>query len=405
MVKKNISIGCLILVLLISISCTSKVQEIPQETPREETIGKIEETASLPKEPGPLKEEDNKPLEERHWKRVFSKAFQTVDCPAPRDPKSLPDGFYKGPMIDTHIHIQSLPDGAPGFPDDYYVGDNLGIKRSMDEWACMLDYEGTKQAWGFFPVWEPIIQESVYAVKTTMGKYPNKFVPFIMPPDRNDPTVDAEKLKEMLELENGMFQGYGEIGLYGNPDSPPLPPDSQTLTDIYPVVRKHGLIVYLHLGEGHKEALERAAAANPDITFVFHGDQLIDCAECDKTHNAVADILENNPNVYYGVDELYGGDWLLKPGESKEAFLAQFNDYGLLFEKDIARFKEFIESHPDQVLWGTDRGVSNSWDTDPEVALAMNNYTRAFIGKLDASVQEKLAYKNAEKLLQNPEKR
>lgn len=362
---------------------------------------------SLIKQPQTTAEET--PLEnetaiaDRHWKKVFFQAFENIDCPAPRDPKSLPDGYYKGPMIDTHVHLQSLPDGTPGLPDDHYVGTNLGIKHTMHEWICMMDVEGTKQAWGFFPVWKPIIQESIDVVKITMDKYPNRFIPFIMPPDNNEPTVVAEKLEEMLNIEPGIFQGYGEIGLYGNPDSPPLAPDSEKLMKIYSVAQKHNLVVYIHLGENHKEALEHAAAANPDVTFIFHGDQLIDCAECDKTPDAVAKILEHHPNVYYGVDELYGNTWLIQPGASKEDFLAHFADYEPLLKKDMDNWKDFIENHPDQVLWGTDRGVSESWDKDPKVALTLNNYVRAFIGKLDPSVQEKFAYKNAEKILSTPQ--
>ncbi len=338
-------------------------------------------------------------IEEMHWKRVFDKAFESVDCPEPRDPSGLPDGYYKGPMIDTHIHLQSLPDGTPGFLDDYYIGDNLGIKRSMDEWVCMIDSEGTKQVWGFFPVWEPIIKESADIVKITNDKYPNRFIPFIMPPDGEESTVVAEELEEMLNVEPGLFRGYGEIGLYSHGGVEDLPPDSERLMKIYSVIREHNLIVYFHLGEGHKESLERAASANPDITFVFHGDQLIDCAECDKTPDAVAEILKNNPNVYYGIDELYGGDWLLKPGASKEKFLENFADYEPLLKKDTATWKKFIEDYPDQVLWGSDRGVSATWDKDSDVALTLNNYTRAFIGRLDPAVQEKFAYKNAEKLI------
>ncbi len=119
----------------------------------------------------------------------------------------------------------------------------------------------------------------------------------------------------------------------------------------------------------------------------------------EKILSGIEDILYNNPNVYYGIDELYGGDWMLEPGRSKEDFMANLANYGSLLEKDTSLWKGFIERHPDQVLWGTDRGVSASWDKDPDVALALNNYTRAFIGKLDSAVQEKFAYKNAEKLI------
>ncbi|HYD03969.1 MAG TPA: hypothetical protein VEC16_06770, partial [Alphaproteobacteria bacterium] len=152
----------------------------------------------------------------KHWNRIFTKAFEPVDCPALRDPATLPQGYYKGPMVDTHIHFQSLPDGAPGSSYEDYAGNNIGVKKSVDEWACMLNVEGTKQAWVFFPVWEPIIDESIKLGRETNEKYPNRFVLFIMPPDddgnpKGYPTVDAEMLQEMLEINPALFTGYGEI--------------------------------------------------------------------------------------------------------------------------------------------------------------------------------------------------
>ncbi len=347
--------------------------------------------------------EEESSVEEEHWKRVFGKAFEPVDCPPVRDPASLPNGYYKGPMIDTHIHLQSLPDGEPGHPDEFYTGSNLGIEYSISQWICMMNVEGTKQAFGFFPVWEPIIDESIQVVEIVEEKYPDRFIPFIAPSDRESPTVNAQKLQEMLPIKQGLFKGYGEIGLYGdeqNNNFGELLPDSQKLMEIYPIIEKNNLIVYFHLGVGQKESFERAVKAFPNITFIFHGDQLKDCADCDKTHSQISEILERHSNVYYGIDELYGGEWLIKPGETKENFLNHFKNYDALLERDLATFKEFIESHPDQVLFGTDRGASESWDTDPEVALTLNNYTRYFIGHLDEAVQEKIAYKNAERLLE-----
>ena len=70
-----------------------------------------------------------------------------------------------------------------------------------------------------------------------------------------------------------------------------------------------------------------------------------------------------------------------------------------MLKLDLSLWKGFIERHPEQVLWGTDRGVSVEWDKEPEVALILNNYTRAFIARLAPSVQERFAYQNAEKLM------
>ena len=403
--------GLILFLVLIIVGCVQQPEpEVPEENEpsnqiAEQSTPKPAEDTSTNDVEGDDQEEELS-VEERHWKRVFAKAFEKVDCPKPRDPSSLPNGYYKGPMIDTHIHLQNLPGGTPGFPDDYYTGDNLGIKRSMEEWVCMINVEGTKQVWGFFPVAEPIVQESVDVVKITLEKYPTLFVPFINPPGKVEATVAAEELEMMLNVEPGLFKGYGEIGLYGNSNSPPLPPNSTILMEIYPVIEKYDLVVYFHPDHGQKEAYEIVARANPNITFVFHGGNLFNISETqagishdEKVLVVIEELLYQHPNIYYTVNELYGGDWLLEPGRSKEKFLENFVDYEALLKIDLPMWKRFIERHPDQVLFGTDRGGPAIWDKDPTVALTLNNYTRVFIDRLDPLVQEKFAYKNAERIV------
>lgn len=344
-------------------------------------------------------------------------AFAEKACPASSD-KLLPAGAYNGPMFDTHIHIPSIPDGQ-GQPSPSADGKNpqLGVDVTIKDFICMFDAEGTTSALAFFPVWEPISQAQVEIVKRSLEKYPGRFTPFIMPPDDDGslegfPTVDAAKLTEFLAIEPGLFSGYGEIGLYERSDgqgnrtgAAALPPNAKRLMDIYPIIRAQKLPVYLHPGFKQKDALVEAAKANPGLTFIFHGGNLYDVPSTqvglshdEKILRDIEEILDSNPNVYYGVDELYGGDWLLEPGRTKEAFLANFANYEPLLEKDLSLWKGFIERHPDQVLWGTDRGVGNVWHLDVEVARTLNDYTRVFIAKLDPSVQEKFAYKNAQKI-------
>lgn len=332
--------------------------------------------------------------------------FKKTDCSVP-PARNFDWPYYDGPMIDTHLHIASIPDGEV---DEDYEEPLLGFNIGMDDYACMMKYENTSKAFAFFPVWEPIIPQQLEVVNITMDKYPGQFVPFIMPPDSDDspdgfPTVTADKLEEMLEKYPGLFKGYGEIGLYERGDhggpkgAPELPPDSQRLQEIYPIIRKHNLMIYFHLGEGQKKSFEKVLDENPDLTFIWHGDQLIPYEDGGQDLSDVEEILSEHPNVYYGVDELYGDVWLLNPDASKEDFLAHFKDYKPLLKKDLDTWKGFIGRHPDQVIWGSDRGVSTVWSVDEEVAFTLNNYTRTFIGRLDPSVQEKFAYKNAEKLI------
>ena len=318
---------------------------------------------------------------------------------------------YQGALIDAHMHVPPIPDGPFRKSDGFMERLVMGANVTMADYVCLMESGNIKKMFAFFPVWEPIIDESLLLVAQTMSKYGEHFVPFIMPPDRDDradgfPTVAAGELERMLEKYPGLFEGYGEIGLYERGDhggpkgSPALPPDSARLEAIYPVVRANHLVVYLHLGRGQQESFEKILSENPDINFIWHGDQLIPYEEGGRQNlEHIDEILSRHKNAYYEVDELYGDVWLLKPEASKTQFLAHFTDYESLLAKDLATWKSFIEKHPDQVIWGTDRGASVPWSLDADVGETLVRYSRAFIGRLDPSVQEKYAYKNAEKLL------
>ena len=172
------------------------------------------------------------------WKQVIDSSFESVDCPSIE--RNLNSSYYQGKLIDTHIHISPIPDDLNGD----FEGENpiMGVNTKITDYVCMMDYENTSRVFAFFPVWEPI-PEFLEVVNRTMTLYPDRFVPFIMPPDNDDspegyPTVDSKKLQEMLSYYPGMFKGYGEIGLYERGDhggpkgAPELPPDSQRLTEI-----------------------------------------------------------------------------------------------------------------------------------------------------------------------------
>lgn len=319
-------------------------------------------------------------------------ALLPFDCPS-IEPRAYPAGSYAGPLWDTHVHIPEFIGG----PFEVTVG----------RIACTFQTEGTEKVFGFFSVYDLLAEPMVEVAARTTEAYPGQFVPFIMPPDNDNspsgsPTVDAATLGEMLAIAPGLFQGYGEIGLYareGGADE--LPPDDQRMLDIYRVVKDNGLIVYIHLGRGHDDNLGRAAELFPDVRFIFHGDQLIAYGEEKRQDLSVIDgILERHPNVFYGIDELYGDEWLLRPEVSKEEFFAYFEQQEPLLAYDLKTWEPFIERHPDQVLWGTDRGWSAAWTLDPDVGLLLTDYTRAFIGRLDPDVQERFAYRNAARLLE-----
>lgn len=344
----------------------------------------------------------NVPVINNYLQQRVDDAFKPVNCP--NAPRTFPAGAYTGPLYDMHVHIAAIPDGPLGDASDPGEGLALGVNTSIEDYICMMDVEGTAKALAFFPVWDPVRQEMLEVAKRTMEKYADRFTPFIMPPDDDGsptgfPTVDAKTLSEMLEVYPGLFRGYGEIGLYARDGgAPELKPDSQRLLDIYPVIRQHKLLVYFHLGQGQKDEYEKILEQNPDIAFIFHGDQLIEDAGGGDNLQLIDEILTKHKNVYYGIDELYGDVFLMREGVSKEQFLAHFQNPEPLLGKDLKSWQWFIEKHPDQVIWDTDRGGSVRWALDPDLAIVLNNYSRMFIGRLDPTVQEKFAYKNAEAL-------
>lgn len=188
------------------------------------------------------------------WEDKVEAALAKTDCVSAPE-KRYGNLRYEGPLVDTHYHIPHFDSPPPwarnnGRP---YMGDNIRI----GDIACTIRQEGTKKVFAFFPVFpEGHTQEFLDLAKGAIEQHSDIFVPFIMPPQGDNdpggfPTVDATVLQEMLAVDPGLFQGYGEIGLYERKGgAAELPPDSQRLRDIYPVIRKHKLAVYFHLGEG-----------------------------------------------------------------------------------------------------------------------------------------------------------
>ncbi len=356
-------------------------------------------------------------FEERVWDHRIEKALAPSECP-PAPDVIAPVGSYAGKLIDTHFHMPAMPDSEPGAepgeralasfgmglfadlefePDDDPINAQLplaGKNITITELGCLLRTDGTDGAFAFFPVYPHTQDPLLDLARAAVEAHSDIFVPFIMPPGPSDrqPTVDAATLEDMVSTYPGLFVGYGELGLYeieGKREGSDFPPDAEIFQRIYPVVREHRLIVYLHPGDDHEDGLAAALAANPDITFVVHGDQI---------ENDIGDLMSRFPNIYYTVDALYGDQYLLRPEETIETFLAATDDFGPLLEADLAKWKSLIEKHPDRFMWGTDRGGSAVWTYDRRVSRRLVEYGRAFIGRLNPEVQEMFAWENAARI-------
>ena len=225
---------------------------------------------------------------EKMWNQRVEEAFAPSDCP-PATKIELGNSDYKGPLIDTHFHMSHLWD-APleadrdggSYERDVLRGRYpmhlpvLGKNITITEIACRLEREGTDSVFAFFFVQSERpgqLRPSLEVVRRTMELYPSRFVPFIMTPccDEMAPTVDSRTLSEYLDTSPGLFRGYGEIVLYdfvpgvneqvrAARKAEDYPPDAPLLLDVYQVLRKHKLLMYLHPGEGHQDSLEEVTS-------------------------------------------------------------------------------------------------------------------------------------------------
>ena len=354
------------------------------------------------------------------WNQRVDDVFTQSDCP-PAAEVLLGESDYKGPMIDTHFHMSPLGDAPPGSTvsrdtrhADYerfaYLGDSpidlpiLGRNITMTEIACRLEQEGTDSVFAFFMIESQRpgqLGPYLEVARRTMELYPTRFVPFFssMCCDERAPTVDAQTLSEHLEIYPGLFQGIGEIVLYDTPRqgggriAEDWPPDAPPLLDVYQVAREHKLWVWMHPGDGHQESLERVLKQHPDMNFIVHGDE---------TEGNIGNLMEKYSNIYFSINDLYGKEYPLRSGESKSRFLAILEDFEPLIEKDLANWQELIETYPDRFMWATDRGNRvGLWSHDTDVGQILLAYARKFIGRLDPAVQERFAYQNAQRILQD----
>ncbi len=358
---------------------------------------------------GVIYEKEELSFEEQVWRRRIEAAMAPVPCPDVPKP-DYPASYYQGPLIDTHLHIPALPDWSPeedSLPTDQGPEGRFGGPQALLGWnvkmggiACTLKREGTRKNFAFFPVYQEMPEQLLEVADRTLQQHPALFTPFIMSSGNDNepggfPTVDAAALRSMLAVHPGLFRGYGEIGLYAREGgSDELPPDSPRLQEIYPILRQQKLAAYFHLGEGHKGSFKEVLRQYPAISFIWHGDQL--------SVEEVEEILDAHPNAYYGIDAFWGGDrdlFLMFVGKSKEAYLQALDErFDRVLRRAVRDWKDAIERHPDQFLWGIDRGDA-VWNYDRDVGQMQVNLARAFIGQLDPAVQEKFAYKNAERVV------
>lgn len=306
--------------------------------------------------------------------------------------------YYKGPLIDTHVHMpvasKIVSDIAiqAGFEDMPFRGD-----ITTDYIVCLFDSEGITKTFGFFIIPNVVLDSSVNILKKDMGRHPGKFAAFFMPPlplQSLMPEVSA--VEKAFKNNPGLFQGYGEARFDFNLGDNAHPEDEYFL-EMYRLSGEHNLIVQIHPNKGQLAALEHLLKKYPDVVFLAH--------VMPDSRNEIGKLMETHKNLYYSLDAeihyIFGYQTIQNnKGPTKEEYLKFIREnFDSVLKEALDNWKSLIEAHPDQFTWGTDRWYT--WHFDYEVGGLVVEFGRTFIGHLKPEVQEKFAYKNAETMLKN----
>ena len=303
--------------------------------------------------------------------------------------------YYSGPLIDDHFHMPQMFK-VPEHPQAPVLDEDV----SSHDVICLFSKGRVEKAFAFYGIPMHLKDKALKSAKAIEAQSPGTIIHFLEFVKFPGYPVDPKQIDQILNSNKGLFKGYGEISLY-LPHYGGVSPNDPAMKELYKIAEKHSLPVMMHPLENQQQAVEEVLRDFPNVKFLFHAMERLSWA------NTFFDSdLDKYPNAYYSVDiDIFGQDSsgrpMLAAFSDKQSFTLGFKTgWEDTLNKKVAFWKSKIEKHPDQFLWGTDRGDA-AWNYDSDIGALLEEYSRAFIGQLDPAVQEKYAYKNAEKLLQD----
>ena len=295
--------------------------------------------------------------------------------PRPRQFSST--SYYTGQLFDAHFHVPNL------------------LEISVNKLLCTSDKEKVKGTILFYWNGQLSLEKRLAEAESIKSDSLGKIRLFVAPIQYS--------LKELENIEvthKGLFTGYGEMAFYnrGDPSQSyyPKSPDAQEFLDIYALAGKNDFVVMIHPDKGQEQAVENVIKKYPNVKFYFHGDEI---------ESAIIGLMDKYPNVYYSIDVVLSrltfppADALHISSSESDYVSKVTQNFSAILDGAVNSWKAKIEKHPDRFTWGTDRG-GFTWHYGEEVSRLFEELSRSFIGRLDPSVQERYAYKNAEALLQ-----
>lgn len=333
----------------------------------------------------------------------------------PVDIEGYEEEVYDGPLYETSFQ---LGDGTSvDFDTVLELMNQNNIVRTRANFGVdandELDLEGDgDEGLGF-------IEEAVVAA-------PCRIVPFFVEGSGDVSSLDTGNIETVLDaaeerFETQILRGIGELEFYKQ-DWGSLDTDDPLLTAVYEIASDNEMGIFGHWAgspdsigpEGTDpwrdanimDSLENALASFPEIIFLFH---LFpnDIEEPDPDGDDVWDLMDIHDNFYFSVDVdhiMQQIPWmcgLLDCYENDSDAAAQFVAYydahfQEMLDQAVERYADIIEAHPDRFMWGMENVGDYSFEE--EVFNRSIEFSRAFIGLLNQSVREKIAYRNAERV-------
>ncbi|MBI4143398.1 amidohydrolase family protein [Candidatus Woesearchaeota archaeon] len=304
--------------------------------------------------------------------------------------------YYEGALIDAHLHIPFTFEAPKAlYQQADWPAPTLEVEVAAGDIICGFDKEKISSAFGFYVVPNLLKGSALQPIKQVDFEYNGRIIPFLMPAHISGLDLKPSEAEEILNSNKGLFKGYGEIAFYKG-SFKGISPDDPSMLEIYRIADQNGLVVMIHPDYDQQAAIENILKLNPNVKFLFHGHEI---------ESSLMAILDKYPNAYYTIDtSLFGiqGEHTvatLYGVEDKKELISELTDnFNEILETNLVIWKPRIEKHPDKFLWGTDRAFD--WHFDQDTGALLEEISRSFIGQLSPEIQEKFAYKNAEKLFE-----
>jgi hypothetical protein len=318
-------------------------------------------------------------------------------------PAPTPTGPYTGPLFDDHLHLYDMYQGSP---------QQLSLMkvRTAGDLISYLDRNKIVGAIGFYAFTSNKLRYPWGSTfETIISGAKSRVVPMVQPTPWSDFASGqfSETVLQQYLQPQGLCQGVGELVLK-KPELQSITLDGSVMQIVFKAVDEKKGIVMIHPSSTYEggrsmelSEIESAVSQYPDIIFIFHPGLL--------AYKIIEPLLSKYSNVYYSID--FAGATtttanLLFPVDAsfsnKEAFLSEVNRIGIdnIVNEIYRVYATVIGKYPERFFWGTDFGgdTTQHWHFEDSVTDMVIKISREFIGKLPADIQEKYAYKNAQRV-------